>query len=473
MADGFSIMVNNVTASLSQDERRTLEYLCTDLFTNSCVEDLRGALLDFAKQTGQSQDGSSLLMELMFRLKRYDILKKVLGTNRQQVEGILRKGGVLSDYRVLMVDVSDGLDKDELKSFIFLLNNILPKEKVKKATSFLDVVVELEKLDEVSCDKLDLVEMCFKNIRRMDLVKRIQAYQNRGQNISCAATKVPNQHCPKYIPVHCQRSLHQIRQPQCHVQQFKNLKLSVPETRSQHTQAGVEEYQINPEQKGLCVIIDCVGFDGGLLNQTFNRLGFKVIFLTHLSVYETNKYLEDLVHHRSLQAVSSFICCLISRGTDTHLLANDSRGSGIRLEDIKQLFNPVKCPLLGGKPKLFFTQIYRTTETQQRSTMDDEFLETDGPSCSCPLDPITIPVSADVLWSVCTADEKLLESSGHHSVYLHALSSALLRGCERRMHLLDVMTAVNRDVTCHNQQNPGKTYHMSPPAHTLRKKLYI
>lgn len=101
MADGFSIMVNNVTASLSQEECRTLQYLCTDLFSNSCVEDLRGALLDFAKQnqTCRPQAGDALLIELMFRLKRFDILKKVLGTNRQQVEGILQKGGVLSDYR--------------------------------------------------------------------------------------------------------------------------------------------------------------------------------------------------------------------------------------------------------------------------------------------------------------------------------------------------------------------------------------
>lgn len=101
MADGFSIMVNKVTASLSQEECRTLQYLCTDLFTNSCGEDLRGALLEFAKQnqTCQPQAGDALLMELMFRLKRFDILKKVLGTNKQQVEGILQKGCVLSDYR--------------------------------------------------------------------------------------------------------------------------------------------------------------------------------------------------------------------------------------------------------------------------------------------------------------------------------------------------------------------------------------
>lgn len=44
------------------------------------------------------------------------------------------------------------------------------------------MVVELEKLDEVSCDKLELLERCLRNIKRMDLVKKIQAYQNRGQS---------------------------------------------------------------------------------------------------------------------------------------------------------------------------------------------------------------------------------------------------------------------------------------------------
>lgn len=44
------------------------------------------------------------------------------------------------------------------------------------------MVMELEKLNEVSCDKLDLLEQCLRNIHRNDLVKRIQAYKNRGQS---------------------------------------------------------------------------------------------------------------------------------------------------------------------------------------------------------------------------------------------------------------------------------------------------
>lgn len=159
-----------------------------------------------------------------------------------------------------------------------------------------------------------------------------------------------------------------------------------------------------------------------------------VIFHSHLCQKETQKVLEDLSRHRHLQGVNSFICCLISRGTDTHLLATDSHRSGIKLEDLKRIFNPIQCPALSGKPKLFFTQIYQTTEVQERSSVYDECLETDGPSSCYAGDARGIPVSADVLWSLCITEEKLLECSGHRSVYLQALNSALPRGRERYGH---------------------------------------
>lgn len=181
-----------------------------------------------------------------------------------------------------------------------------------------------------------------------------------------------------------------------------------------------------------------------MLNQTFDRLGYRVIFHSLLGLKETQKVLEDLTCNRSLQRVNSFVCCLISRGTDTHLLATDSNSFGFRLEDLRQLFSPNQCSSLGGKPKLFFTQIYSTTEAPLTASMDDEYLETDGPKChysrrQC-ADTRTVPQSADVLWSVCTAEAKLLEGSGHQSVYLHALNSALMRGHER--YFMDFLPAV-------------------------------
>lgn len=47
--------------------------------------------------------------------------------------------------------------------------------------SFLDVVIELEKLDMVSSQRVDLVEACLKSIGRRDLAKKVEAYKNSGR----------------------------------------------------------------------------------------------------------------------------------------------------------------------------------------------------------------------------------------------------------------------------------------------------
>ncbi|TRY62279.1 hypothetical protein DNTS_025834 [Danionella cerebrum] len=467
MADGYLMMVNKVTASLNNEECRTLLYLCTDLFSNRYVEDLRGALLNFPSQTlnqgGQSHSGKALLLELMFRMKRFDLLK-AFSINKQQVEGILQKESAVSEYRVLMTDLNESLNKEELQHFSFLLSGTLPKERLTRSTSFLDVVVELEKIDEVSCNKLDFLERCMKQIHRIDLVKRIQAFKNRGQNRSCASP-IPFKH---QSPVKSKRQLHSVSK------EFKNLKLSVPETAAQP--AFTDIYQMFPEQRGLCVIIDCVGSDGDMLNSTFQRLGFRVVLHSLLGLRESKKVLEDLTRLRSLQQVGCLVCCIISRGTDSHLLATDSCGLGISLNDLRQIFTTNQSCALYGKPKLFFTQIYRSTDAPLLTpTGFDEDLETDAPSCTMSRrqhsDSRSIPQSADVLWSLCTANAKQLEASGHKSIYLQALNSALLKGRERKMAILDLMTEVNRNVFDYNQQNPNK--YQIQLSHTLRKVLYI
>lgn len=47
--------------------------------------------------------------------------------------------------------------------------------------SFLDVVIELEKLDKVSSQRVDFVEECLEIIGRRDLAKKVSAYKNSGR----------------------------------------------------------------------------------------------------------------------------------------------------------------------------------------------------------------------------------------------------------------------------------------------------
>lgn len=51
------------------------------------------------------------------------------------------------------------------------------RSKIAKDKSFLDLVIELEKLNLLAPDQLDLLEKCLKNIHRIDLKTKIQKYR--------------------------------------------------------------------------------------------------------------------------------------------------------------------------------------------------------------------------------------------------------------------------------------------------------
>lgn len=49
--------------------------------------------------------------------------------------------------------------------------------------SFLDVVAELEKLDIVSSESVKPVEDCLRDIGRVDLAKKVNAYEMSGESV--------------------------------------------------------------------------------------------------------------------------------------------------------------------------------------------------------------------------------------------------------------------------------------------------
>ena len=168
-----------------------------------------------------------------------------------------------------------------------------------------------------------------------------------------------------------------------------------------------------------------------LLEQTFKALHFQVVVYRWLSVEDTMAALRRTLAQRESLEGDAFVCCIISRGTASHLLGTDSCGVGLQLESIKRLFAVNVCPGLAGKPKLFFIQKYRIPEYQPiaRIIHQDEDLETDGLHMMARCD--VIPEDADFFWSQCSTDECLLEQGHHCSVYLRALTDALHKGKRR------------------------------------------
>lgn len=206
--------------------------------------------------------------------------------------------------------------------------------------------------------------------------------------------------------------------------------------------------------RGVCVIIDCVGTEGGeelrfvlyyllldykqvqrlntflptaRLGRLFSSLHFCVSLHMLLSVSEVLSCLQHISRQTEHYSMDAFACCIISRSHTSQLLATDSYSPGLNLNTIRRFFTPNTCPGLTGKPKLFFIQGYDISES---SNFEDGELVTDSPVCNR-YRVEDLPEDADVFWSHCWTNEKQLEDVDHHSVYLQSLQEALADGQKR------------------------------------------
>ncbi|XP_060910258.1 CASP8 and FADD-like apoptosis regulator [Labrus mixtus] len=459
--------INQIAEALSSCESRRLLYLCGSLDTDPSVTCVKEIL---KSKVLRQERGHLLLTELMLQLRRFDILRKVCKTSRDEVERTLTYRQCLPRFRVLMANISEDMTNSDLDSVKFLLSSIIPRENLEKAKNFLDIVIELEKLDKVSPERVDFVEECLVNISRVDLAKKVMKYKTSVTPSEQQSQSHQHQLFSSPGPITTPYSSHSPCQPrQGQVINRAPENKRVTEYRAQSCQSQLDRYKFNTNPRGVCVIIDCVGNDGDMLEQMFQALLFNVLLYKWLSVDATLAALRETFRQRQNLEGDCFVCCIISRGTDSHILGTDSNVAGLGLDSIRRMFTAESCPMLAGKPKLFFIQRYSVPEFQPCARMQhwDEDLETDGLYRRD-----VIPSDADVFWSHCSTDERQLEQGQHRSVYLKALTDALHKGRRRKTHLVDVHTEVNGDIYEHNKRNPRAMYHLELK-HTLRKDLYL
>ncbi|XP_026803112.3 CASP8 and FADD-like apoptosis regulator [Pangasianodon hypophthalmus] len=465
--------INRIVEELSPEECKRLSYLCGELHTGRCTTNVKEMLQSCVAQMHTAQ---AFLIELMLRIRRYDLLSEVLGIRKNEAERLLKNGHAVSDYRVLMAELSEDFGSDDLESLVFLLRGILPKEKVEKFECFLDVVVELEKVDQISSTKMDMMEKYLRAIHRVDLAKRLSQYQSRAETQRHAAVRSRDERWP-CIAASAHTSTAFPSTP-CSVSKHTTpcVNTTVPKclTQSKPCERQEDMYRMRSEPRGICVIIDCVGTEGVRLERLFSSLHFHVSLHMLLSVSDVISCLQSISRQTEHYSMDAFICCIISRFNSFRLFGIDSHGPGLDLNTIRQLFTPYSCPGLTGKPKLFFIQGYEISGYEKFTgfcNYEDGELETDSPfHHRCKGEEV--PEDADIFWSQCWTNEKQLENIDHHSVYLQSLKEALVDGQKRRVHLVDLHMAVNRAVYAHNHSHPEAGYHLNLK-HTLRRNVYL
>ncbi|XP_075790415.1 CASP8 and FADD-like apoptosis regulator [Pelodiscus sinensis] len=476
-------LIHQIEQELDEDEKEMIIFLCRDLvpdLSNADIRVLFGAL---------NEKGKLGLSELLYRVRRFDLLRRALGTEKTSVEtDLARYPRVVSDYRVLMVEINEELDKQEVSSLLFLLKDYVPRMKMTKDKSFLGVVSELEKLNLVAPNQLDLIEDCLQNIHRIDLKKKIQKYKHEALSISgsqpmyinALQASLPNltlidppyssgmQSMPRERSLNGQLAV-----------QMEPVHTSVQESgaSSHQVKKGYDDrYRMQSQPLGICLIIDCIGNDTDLLEVTFKALGFEVRCHKYLSVEAMKQTFHEVARLQQHRDYDSFICILVSRGSPQSIFCIDQTFPGFPLDRVKKFFTGDSCPELLGKPKLFFIQSYIVPADQQEPT---SLLEVDGNeqkitttttrfwSCS-------IPPVADIFWSQCKVDVSVLErSSGSSSYYLRCLAELLCNPHKRKLSLMDIHIELNSRLYDWNRTSDPQQNYSLLLQHTLRKKIFF
>ncbi len=112
------------------------------------------------------------IVEMLYRLKRYDILVKNFKTNIDDIDA--KTFHNFSDYSLLLLEINERLSKEDVRSLFFLMKSYIGQNFEK---TFLNIIIKMESTSLVSPDNLNKLNQCMRTIHRFDLSNKIARYE--------------------------------------------------------------------------------------------------------------------------------------------------------------------------------------------------------------------------------------------------------------------------------------------------------
>ncbi|KAK7922379.1 hypothetical protein WMY93_009281 [Mugilogobius chulae] len=232
-------------------------------------------------------------------------------------------------------------------------------------------------------------------------------------------------------------------------------------------------YKMDYGNVGRCVIINNKTFTSGLetrlgtdvdqaaLQKTFEDLGYKVDVHNDLTKNQMKSVLKEVSEEDHSQN-SSFVCVILSHGTDDKIHGTDK---SVKLDSLTEYFKGKECLSLFGKPKLFFLQACRGKKF-------DEGLDRDVLEASPLPTRKKLPVEADFLYAYATAP-------GHVAWRNHEKGSWFIQSlCEilpkhKHRELMHILIRVNRKVAFDYESSKTKQKEIPCITCMLTKEFYF
>ncbi|XP_040910305.1 caspase-8-like isoform X2 [Toxotes jaculatrix] len=260
-----------------------------------------------------------------------------------------------------------------------------------------------------------------------------------------------------------------------------------------------EQYELNSQPVGLCVIINNDNFidgtvrsgtnkDAQCLAEVFSWLGFRVLMCKDQTQDQMDRALKcfaSLSDHSQLQEFSvkewfgtgfvdlqqapkhgdAFICCILSHGKQRVVLGIDRKPLSIK--QITKTFKATDQSALTGKPKVFLIQACQGTQSQRGVLAKD--LEPDDDSSPF------IPEEADVLVALATVEDHVsFRHKTDGSWFVQSVCQQLKEHCPRGEEITAILQRVNNEVSQKEaSKTPGAAKQIPEVRFTLRKSLVL
>ncbi|XP_043916442.1 caspase-8 [Protopterus annectens] len=524
----FHTSLYKLDEHLDTDNVAALKFLCLDHIPHKKQEDITEGMDLFQNLEDRGlleENNFSILTELLFRIKRMDLLKK-LGTTKEEMENELQIPGraQISLYRQLLYDISEDVTKDDIKSVKFFLSDKLPKCKLEKDTTMLHVLTEMEKIGLLGEDRLEDLKMICRKIRPA-LVVKIEIVEQKIREIP------QRQRCTEPVPV----SAHSFES--CLEESVRSLQISTEsllqsvstlslsslseestrsfaisddeqcnsqsaaistdiisrneqnETTNESINQDETVYEMKHKPHGYCLIINNHNFeearkkpefsfikdrrgsdvDADSLKDVFHFLNFEVEQHNNLSAKRMMELFRSyqIKDHKNKDC---FVCCILSHGKKGTVWGID--GESIDIKTITSHFTALQCHSLCGKPKVFFIQACQGEQFQRAIPIEADSNDYDSlPSYQGSNFIESIPEYADFLLGMATIEHFVsYRSPSSGSWYIQSLCSNLKDGSTRGDDLLTILTKVNNEVS-KKLDTERNAKQMPQPKFTLRKKI--
>ncbi|KAK1903394.1 Caspase-8 [Dissostichus eleginoides] len=260
----FQKLLLDVGKALSTDDVKALAYLCTDLLDrNQTSVEARDLFRRLQDKDHLSAERPHLVKELLLIIKHNRLIRDLDFTT----------SNLISPYRKLLYNLSEGITDDDLRNVKFLLIGQLDRRKLEENLSTLEVFLAMEHMDLINDTNLNVLETIVQSVCPMlkEKINRFKALQET--NISPSAEETGRQ-----------RSV-----------SFSSDQNQVPQS-------------LDPERAASCELPEC-------LSKVFEWLGFETVLEKDLEGDEILSVMLEL-GSRNHSQMDCLVCCILSHGKE-------------------------------------------------------------------------------------------------------------------------------------------------------------